>query len=46
MPEELHEQVPVMKEVLKAMGIPIMTLEGFEADDILGTCLLYTSRCV
>ena len=37
MPEELHEQVPVMKEVLKAMGIPIMTLEGFEADDILGT---------
>ncbi len=26
-----------MKEVLKAMGIPIMTLEGYEADDILGT---------
>lgn len=37
MPQELHEQVPVMKDVLKAMGIPIMTLEGFEADDILGT---------
>lgn len=37
MPEELHEQVPVMKEVLAAMGIPILTKEGFEADDILGT---------
>lgn len=37
MPQELHEQVPVMKDVLKAMGIPIMTLKGFEADDILGT---------
>ena len=28
MPQELHEQVPVMKDVLKAMGIPIMTLKG------------------
>ena len=37
MPEELHEQVPVMKEVLASMGIPILTMSGFEADDILGT---------
>ncbi len=37
MPEELREQVPVMKEVLKAMGIPILQLEGYEADDLLGT---------
>ena len=37
MPEELHEQVPVMKEVLAAMEIPILTREGYEADDILGT---------
>lgn len=37
MPEELAQQVPLMKEVLKAMGIPIMTLEGYEADDVLGT---------
>ena len=37
MPQELHEQVPVLKEVLTAMGIPILTKEGFEADDILGT---------
>jgi DNA polymerase I len=37
MPEELREQVPVMKEVLKAMRIPIIEIPGFEADDILGT---------
>lgn len=37
MPEELREQVPVIKEVLKAMDIPLMMEEGFEADDLLGT---------
>ncbi|WP_405318856.1 DNA polymerase I [Frisingicoccus sp.] len=37
MPQELHEQVPVLKEVLRSMGIPIITKEGYEADDILGT---------
>lgn len=37
MPQELHEQVPLIKEVLAAMGIPILTLAGYEADDILGT---------
>ena len=37
MPEELREQVPVMKEVLGSMGIPILEKAGYEADDILGT---------
>ena len=37
MPEELREQVPVMKKVLKAMNIVIVEREGLEADDILGT---------
>jgi DNA-directed DNA polymerase len=37
MPEELREQVPLIKEVLASMNIPILTKEGFEADDILGT---------
>ncbi|MCM1057669.1 MAG: DNA polymerase I [Firmicutes bacterium] len=37
MPEELREQVPVMKDVLKAMGVAIMEQAGLEADDILGT---------
>ena len=37
MPQELHEQVPVLKELLTAMGIRIMELPGYEADDLLGT---------
>ncbi len=37
MPEELVEQMPVIKEILSAMNVPIMQLEGYEADDILGT---------
>ncbi|MCI5958792.1 MAG: DNA polymerase I [Lachnospiraceae bacterium] len=37
MPEELKEQVPVMKQVLQSMQILIMEKEGYEADDILGT---------
>ncbi len=37
MPEELREQVPVLKEVLGAMGIKMMEQAGLEADDILGT---------
>ena len=37
MPEELREQVPLIKEMLSAMGINIMSLEGYEADDLLGT---------
>lgn len=37
MPHELREQVPVIKEVLKTMGISIMEKAGFEADDVLGT---------
>lgn len=37
MAEELRQQVPVMKEVLRAMGVAIVEREGYEADDILGT---------
>ncbi len=37
MPEELREQVPVMKETLRAMGIKTVEKPGLEADDILGT---------
>ena len=37
MPEELREQVPLIKELLTACGIPIFELPGYEADDILGT---------
>ena len=37
MPPELAMQMPILKEVLGAMNIPILELEGFEADDIIGT---------
>ncbi len=37
MPEELRMQVPVLKEVLDALNIPRYELEGWEADDLLGT---------
>ncbi|MCD7762241.1 MAG: DNA polymerase I [Lachnospiraceae bacterium] len=37
MPQELHEQVPLMKDMLRAMGVPVLELPGYEADDILGT---------
>ncbi|MCL2375074.1 MAG: hypothetical protein FWC82_00900, partial [Firmicutes bacterium] len=37
MPDELRVQMPIVKEMLKAMGIKIIEKEGFEADDILGT---------
>ncbi len=37
MPDELREQMPVIKEVLKAMQIPVAELAGYEADDLIGT---------
>lgn len=37
MAQELREQVPVMKKVLQAMGIKIVEMPGYEADDLLGT---------
>lgn len=37
MPEELASQMPVLKEVLAAMNVAMLSLEGYEADDIIGT---------
>ena len=37
MPEELAQQMPVMKDVLRAMNIPIYECQGWEADDVIGT---------
>ena len=37
MPEELAQQMPLLKEVLRAMNIPILECQGWEADDIIGT---------
>jgi DNA polymerase-1 len=36
-PTELSEQFPMAREVLEAMGITVLELDGFEADDIIGT---------
>jgi len=36
-PDELYEQIPLVKEMLQSYGVPIYEKKGFEADDILGT---------
>ncbi len=54
MPEELRQQIPLIRNMLEAMGIPQLECSGFEADDILaklsvdvdragGSCLIVTS---
>jgi len=42
MPEELAVQLPIIKEILAAMGITILSYPGFEADDILGS---FSAKC-
>ena len=37
MPEDIRQSVPVIKEIIKAYNIPILEVEGFEADDVIGT---------
>lgn len=44
MPEELREQVPLIQEMLRAMGVCIVMKEGYEADDILGTIARMAER--
>ena len=36
-PEDIRRSVPIIKEILKAMRIPVLEAEGFEADDVIGT---------
>ena len=36
-PEDLHTQVPIINNILKALKIPSITMEGYEADDIIAT---------
>lgn len=44
MPEELASQLPILKELLTYMGYAIVTCEGYEADDILGTFASYCEK--
>jgi DNA polymerase-1 len=36
-PDDLHDQVPMVQEVLAALGVPCLSAEGYEADDIIAT---------
>ncbi len=44
MPDELRPQMPLIKDILRAMNISILELEGYEADDILGTVAKNNSK--
>ncbi|MEJ7695363.1 MAG: PIN domain-containing protein [Candidatus Limnocylindrales bacterium] len=37
MPDDLREQIPLVREVVAALGIPVYDLAGFEADDVIAT---------
>ncbi|KKQ47617.1 MAG: polymerase protein [Candidatus Moranbacteria bacterium GW2011_GWD2_37_9] len=43
-PDELYAQIPKVKEVVRAFNIPIYEMEGFEADDVIGTIAKRESR--
>jgi len=36
-PEDLHAQVPLVEEILRALGVPCLRIEGYEADDLIAT---------
>ena len=36
-PEDIHKAVPIIKDLLKAWNIPILQVDGYEADDVIGT---------
>lgn len=44
MPDELKEQMPILKKLLETMNISLFELEGFEADDLLGTLSFKTEN--
>ena len=44
MPNELAEQMPIIKDILKAMNIDIIEKQGYEGDDILGTLSRYGEK--
>jgi len=44
MPDELRKQIEAVHEVVRAMGLPLLVVEGVEADDVIGTLALNASR--
>ncbi len=43
-PEELYQQIPIIKEVLKCFNVPVFEKQGFEADDVIGTIAKLSPR--
>jgi DNA polymerase-1 len=41
MPEEMREQLVPLNNIIRAMGLPILSIEGVEADDVIGTLAQY-----
>ncbi|MBA31762.1 MAG: DNA polymerase I [Chloroflexi bacterium] len=41
---ELHEQIPIVKEILNSMKVPVFEFDGFEADDLIGTLSKFSSE--
>lgn len=47
MPQELAEQFPLVKDMLKMLGVTIYEIDGFEADDLIGSLAKYAeSKCI
>lgn len=44
MPEDLAQQMPILKEILDVMGVPRLEMEGFEADDLIGSLSFYSKE--
>ena len=43
-PEDIHASVPIIKDILAAMNIPILEAAGFEADDVIGILICIRAR--
>ncbi|MFH1867285.1 MAG: DNA polymerase I [Patescibacteria group bacterium] len=43
-PQELYDQIPIIKELVKTFNLPIYTIEGYEADDVIGTVTKQLSK--
>lgn len=43
-PEDIRKSVPIIKDILRAYHIPILEVEGFEADDVIGTLSMKSAK--
>ena len=43
-PEDIKAGIPIVKEIIRGFNIPILEMDGFEADDIIGTMALHASK--